>query len=217
MHALNIDMILRPEWILSQHKIHDMQESSQLVSSVMSASSPNFQPSDIERELESMYPTIYRMVSAMVWGSGLDAEDLTQDVFLKAYRNASSFNRESALSTWLFRIARNTVIDAQRRKKLRNFFTAFSLNNEHQIEPVAPGSEHDPVEQGEIVEMVRLAIASLPEPYRSMIIWREIEELPYSQIMEITGESEGTLKSRLFYAKKKLKDILVKKGFDYEI
>ena len=192
--------------------------SSKIATTSMSQSGPNFTQSDVERELETHYPVVFSMVSAMVWGTGLDPEDLTQDVFLKAYRKADSFNQESLLSTWLYRIARNTVIDAQRKRKFRNFFTGFSINNdENGIEPANPESVHDEVESNEIVHVVRTSIASLPEPFKSIIVWREIEELPYAQISEITGESEGTLKSRLFHAKKKLKDILVSKGLNYDL
>lgn len=172
---------------------------------------------ELERELETLYPTVYRMVSAMVWGSGMDAEDLTQDVFLKAYRKADTFNGQSSLSTWLYRIARNTVIDAQRKRKFRNFFTGVRLEStEVPMDPPNPDTLYDEVETLEVQELVRKSIAQLPEPFRSVLIWREIEELPYTQICEITGESEGTLKSRLFHAKKKLKDILVAKGMNYE-
>lgn len=172
---------------------------------------------ELERELETLYPTVFRMVSAMVWGSGMDAEDLTQDVFLKAYRKADTFNGQSTLSTWLYRIARNTVIDAQRKRKFRNFFTGTRLEStEIPMDPPNPDAQYDEVETLEVQELVRKSIAQLPEPFRSVLIWREIEELPYAQICEITGESEGTLKSRLFHAKKKLKDILVAKGMNYE-
>jgi RNA polymerase sigma-70 factor (ECF subfamily) len=172
---------------------------------------------ELERELETLYPTVFRMVSAMVWGSGMDAEDLTQDVFLKAYRKADSFNGQSSLSTWLYRIARNTVIDAQRKRKFRNFFTGIRFDAfEVPMDPPNPDVQYDEVETLEVQELVRKSIAQLPEPFRSVLIWREIEELPYAQICEITGESEGTLKSRLFHAKKKLKDILVAKGMNYE-
>lgn len=172
---------------------------------------------ELERELETLYPTVFRMVSAMVWGSGMDAEDLTQDVFLKAYRKADTFNGQSTLSTWLYRIARNTVIDAQRKRKFRNFFTGVRFEStEIPMDPPNPTSQYDEVETLEVQELVRKSIAQLPEPFRSVLIWREIEELPYAQICEITGESEGTLKSRLFHAKKKLKDILVAKGMNYE-
>lgn len=202
--------------------MHDMMSAENTKDgtsgNVMSTSDQNFTPGDIERELETLYPVVYRSVSAMIWGSGLDAEDLTQDVFLKAYRNASKFKMDSSLSTWVYRISRNTVIDALRKKKLRSMFMGFWNDpSDGGMEPVSPDSETDAFESRETQNLVRLAIASLPEQYRSIVVWREIEELPYSQISEITGESEGTLKSRLFYAKKRLREILIARGLHYEI
>lgn len=205
-------------WILMNHDKVDRVSVYEGRTTDMTQNGSSYQPSDIERELEKHYPVVFRMISAMVWGSDLDPEDLTQDVFLKAYKKADTFNQDSTLSTWLYRIARNTVIDAQRKRKFRNFFTSFSLNSDdNQIEPSNPESRYDEVESNELQQIVRISIATLPEPFRSIIIWREIEELSYHQIMDITGESEGTLKSRLFHAKKKLKDILVSKGLDYDI
>lgn len=185
---------------------------------LMLTKNTNYSPNDIERELEKLYPSIFRMVSAMIWGSGLEPEDITQDVFLKAYRNASKFKNDSALSTWVYRIARNTVIDALRKKRFRNLVTGFwSADADDFVEPISPDSETDINDIREIQRIVRKAIADLKEPYRSIVVWREIEDLPYAQIAEITGESEGTLKSRLFYAKKKLRDSLIAKGITYEL
>ncbi|MCC5926511.1 MAG: RNA polymerase sigma factor [Bacteroidetes bacterium] len=181
--------------------------------------SGRFTERDIERELESHYALVYRYVSGMTWGSGLDAEDLTQDVFLKAYRSADSFNRGSALSTWLYKIARNTVYDAMRKQKVRRFLgLLWPMNDEHEPNDFAQSeSDDEQMDVREIQLIVRQAITELDEPYRSLVIWKELEELPYKQIAEITGEPEGTLKSRLFYARKKLRDILLKKGIHYEI
>lgn len=187
-----------------------------------------YTPADIERELENTYPKIFRTVSAMVWGSDLDPEDLTQDVFLKAVKNVHTFNRNSELYTWLYRIALNTVIDAQRRRKIRRMFSLplFADGDdtrdlhEHSGKFASaddnPGDNRDPAENRETAEIIRVAIAQLSEPWRSVLIWREIEELSYEQIARITGESEGTLKSRLFYAKKKLREHLEKKGIRHE-
>jgi RNA polymerase sigma-70 factor, ECF subfamily len=205
-------------WTLMSGRGHE-SASSVLASRQSTAEmNPNDTHRNIERELETLYPTVFRMVSAMVWGSDLDPEDLTQDVFLKAYRKADTFNGESAMTTWLYRIARNTVIDAQRKRKFRNFFTGTRLEaSEPNMDPANPETRYDEIETHEVQDMVRKAIASLPEPFRSILIWREIEDLPYAHICEITGEAEGTLKSRLFHAKKKLKDVLVSKGLHYEI
>jgi len=209
---------LTSDWMVLIHEVFVNRSSEQKSGSTMSASRLNYSPGDIELELEALYPMVFRSVTAMSWGSGLDAEDLTQDIFLKAYRNAAKFKQDSSLSTWVYRITRNTVIDALRKKKLRSVFMGFLPNTEDGgVEPEQPDSDSDTYENQETINLVRLAIASLPERYRTILVWREIEDLPYSQISEITGEAEGTLKSRLFYAKKRLKDALIAKGLQYEI
>jgi len=204
-------------WILWGRAITPTPSNTATPAADMTASQ-SYTPGDIERELETHYARVYRFVAGMTWGSGLDAEDLTQDVFLKAYRNASGFQRDSALSTWLYRIARNTVTDALRKRTVRRAFSAFwpMDQDQQQVDMPHPDSEDADMDAREMQTMVREAIAALPEPYRSIVLWREIEDLPYREISEITGESEGTLKSRLFYAKKKLRDALIAKGIDYE-
>lgn len=206
------------KWILFIHEMMVHNSAEQSISKSMSDSGSNYTPRDIEHELETLYPMVYRSVTAMTWGSGLDAEDITQDVFLKAYKNAAKFNQESSLSTWIYRITRNTVIDALRKKKLRSIFMGFWQDTvDGGFEPEQPETNSESYENQETINLVRLAIASLPEQYRTIIVWREIEDLPYSHIVEITGESEGTLKSRLFYAKKRLREVLIAKGLQYEI
>ena len=210
------DAVLWSGWMLAKHS-QTKPSFGDAVIQPMATSEP-IQPGNIERDLETLYPLIYRFVSGMTWGSGLDAEDITQDVFLKAYKNASRFQNDSTLSTWMYKIARNTVIDALRRRKFRQAFTAFWPLNEDNDPAEVPGNESlsDEMDATEMQNIVRKAIAELNEPYRSLIIWRELEELPYKMISEITGDSEGTLKSRVFYAKKKLREILITKGIDYE-
>lgn len=185
---------------------------------ILSSDTTTYKSDDIEQQLSLEYPKVYRFVAAMTWGSGLDPEDITQEVFLKAFRSASGFNRDSSLSTWLYRIARNTVLDALRRRKVRSLFsltwpTLSDGTPEDIADTISASAEMD---AREMQDVVRGAIAALDEPYRSLVIWREIEEMPYRDIAEITGESEGTLKSRLFYAKRKLRDILIAKGVTYE-
>jgi RNA polymerase sigma-70 factor, ECF subfamily len=215
---ISLNVVPSPVWMLMQDALGSRNQISATGEVLMLPKNTNYSPNDIERELEKLYPSIYRMVSAMIWGSGLEPEDITQDVFLKAYRNASKFKNDSALSTWVYRIARNTVIDALRKKRFRNMITGFwSADSDEFVEPISPDSETDINDIREIQHIVRKSIADLAEPYRSIVVWREIEDLPYAQIAEITGESEGTLKSRLFYAKKKLRDILIAKGITYEL
>ncbi len=163
-------------------------------------------------ELETWYPKIYRMVAAMTYGSGMDAEDLTQDVFLKAWNRSETFHHGSNTGTWLYSIARNTVMDAYRKRKVRSILSYFRQHDDGEtVEPADSGAANV-TDNHELREILRKTITRLEEPYRSILILREVEELSYADISEITGTPEGTLKSRLFYAKRILRDQLTTLG-----
>lgn len=165
----------------------------------------------LERELETWYPKIFRMVTALTYGTGMDADDITQDVFLKAWKKSETYNGESSLGTWLYTIARNTVMDAHRKRRVRSLLSFFKQQDDGEtVEPVDPSP--DRTDADELKDILRRTITSLDEPYRSILILREVEELTYADISAITGTPEGTLKSRLFYAKRILRERLTKLG-----
>ncbi len=165
----------------------------------------------LENELETWYPKIFRMVSALTYGTGMDADDITQDVFLKAWKKVDTYNGESSVGTWLYTIARNTVMDAHRKRKVRSMLSFFRQHDDGEtIEPADSTPLGD--ETKELRDVLRRTITALEEPYRSILILREVEELSYADISAITGTPEGTLKSRLFYAKRILRERLTHLG-----
>lgn len=165
-----------------------------------------------QHELDTWYPKIYRMVTALTYGSGMDAEDITQDVFLKAWNKSDSFQRDSNLGTWLYAIARNTVMDAYRKRKVRSLLSLFKQREDGEtVEPVDPDAGRT-TDNHELRDILRKTISALDEPYRSILILREVEDLSYADISDITGTPEGTLKSRLFHAKRILREQLTQLG-----
>lgn len=166
----------------------------------------------LDRELDTWYPKIFRMVTALTYGSGMDAEDLTQDVFLKAWKKSDSFHSDSNVGTWLYAIARNTVMDAYRKRKVRSLMGLFKQRDDGEtVEPVDPDAGRA-TDNDELRDVLRKTISRLDEPYRSILILREVEDLSYAEIADITGTPEGTLKSRLFHAKRILRDQLTQLG-----
>jgi len=157
--------------------------------------------------VDAWYPAIYRHIAASTYGTGLDADDLTQDVFMKAWRKIDTFDGRSSMKTWLYAIARTTVLDALRRRKIRTVMSVFSERGAS-FEP--EGDRGDGT--AELRHHLRLAIASLPEAYRTVILWRDVDGLSYAEIAAIAGESEGTLRSRHFEARKRLRDHLTRNG-----
>ncbi|MBH5317943.1 sigma-70 family RNA polymerase sigma factor [Paenibacillus sp. GSMTC-2017] len=133
----------------------------------------------------------------------LMAEDLCSETFYKAYRSLHSFREmDATFSTWLYTIARNTVLSELRKQKAANV----SLD-EAGFEPIAAldsAPEHRLL-KNERMSMVRDAINSLPEKQRSALILREYDQLDYQEIANILGQSVSSVKSLLFRARASVK------------
>jgi RNA polymerase sigma-70 factor, ECF subfamily len=141
-----------------------------------------------------------------------EAEDLTQEAFLQVFRTIGTFRGESAFSTWLYRIAVNTVLMKLRRQKSK---AAFSLS-----EPVSPESpnlshdlgERDPRLSGTIDRIALLrAIDALPEGCRTVFMLHEVEGYQHHEIAGLLNCSIGNSKSQLHKAKLKMRDLLFPK------
>lgn len=144
-----------------------------------------------------------------------DAEDIAQDALVKAFCSISEFKGESKFSTWLYRIATNTALDAVKRRKrhMTESLDSKIHTDDGEITLDIPSSEPSPETRAESKEIkieVQRALNRLPEINRTIIILRDINGLAYNEIAEILGCSEGTVKSRLSRARQKLKEILLK-------
>jgi RNA polymerase sigma factor (sigma-70 family) len=145
-----------------------------------------------------------------------EAEDLTQEAFMKAFNSLSFFNDEFAFSTWLMKIASNNCIDYLRKRKLRTYSIHEPIQyKDEKIEIDIPDHEPTPEKhllQNERAEMIQTAIDELPERYRYVILLRHKEEKSYEEISEILNLPLGTVKAQIFRAReilnKKLKSIM---------
>lgn len=131
-------------------------------------------------------------------GDDREAEDITQEVFLKVYRGIKNFRHEAELRTWLYRIAVNTVRSGWRKQKRRP--SCDSLQNRPPVD-LPPGPDgQNPVHkivQQETIREVKKAIAELKQEWREVIVLRDIEGLTYAEVAEVLHVPEGTVKSRL--------------------
>lgn len=127
------------------------------------------------------------------------AEDLCQETFYKAFRSLETFREvEASFSTWLYTIARNTVLSELRKQKAVNV----SLEQSGHV-PIA-AAETTPEQtmlRNERVQLVREAIDTLPEKQRSALILREYEQLDYQEIANVLGQTVSSVKSLLFRAR----------------
>ncbi|KPL02849.1 MAG: hypothetical protein AMJ90_04680 [candidate division Zixibacteria bacterium SM23_73_2] len=146
---------------------------------------------------------VFRLILKMIRNTE-DSKDLSQEVFVKAYRKLKDFREESSFKTWLFRIAINSCINHNRKKKLRSFVSFFEI-----AKPLtSKDSPLKEMEKSKIQKDIDQAILKLPEKQRQVFVLRHYQNLSHSQIAEITGKTEGAVKSNYFQAVKKLKKYL---------
>jgi RNA polymerase sigma-70 factor (ECF subfamily) len=152
----------------------------------------------VERHRRTVYQLCYRFV-----GSHEDASDLSQDVFLRAYRGLRTFRGQSSLGTWLYRIGVNVCLNRVAVKVPR---TEAIEEREH-----VDTKTESPVERvlrGERAVRVRTAVAQLPPKQRATLILRIYHELSHQEIADIVGSSVGAVKANVFHALQNLKKIL---------
>jgi RNA polymerase sigma-70 factor (ECF subfamily) len=139
-------------------------------------------------------------------GNREDAADLTQEVFIQAFRNIRNFRGQSRFYTWLYRIAVNRAMKQLRKERVRKFFNFFAGNDgEEMEEPVDEHSSPQSVPVDELRQRLDAALADLSAKHRTTVILAEMEELSAEEIGTVMNCSPGTVRSRLHYAKARLK------------
>ena len=146
---------------------------------------------------------VYWLIRKMVVDHD-DANDITQDVFLKAWTALENFRGDSKLYTWLYRIASNEAINFLNKKRRKFFVPIYDVENE-----LSEKLEADPDLSGDAIQLkLQKALLKLPEKQRLVFNLKYFEELPYEEISEITGTSVGALKASYHWASKKIEDYL---------
>ncbi len=144
-------------------------------------------------------------------------EDVTQDVFMRLVQNAAEFKHEARFSTWLYAIARNLCIDQLRRLQHRRHASLdqpIAADGEGRTLADTVAAQHHSASaersavSSEMQATILRAVEALPDEQREVFLLREIADLPFRDIAEITGSSENTVKSRMRYALDRLKQAL---------
>ena len=139
-----------------------------------------------------VFNVAYRFV-----GTYEEAEDLTQEIFLKVFRSLGTFDRRANFQTWLISVSRNFCIDRYRSGRRDREVIARDVDAAT-VPAEAPGlSPHARVELQDRVALLREALRALSPPLRTAVLLRDIHELSYQEIAEQLGVAEGTVKSRI--------------------
>lgn len=180
---------------------------------------------DLRNKDEKAYKKLVHLYQAklrnVAYGVTLDAEesaDIIQDVFLKAYTGIDRFKGESSLYTWLRRITINESLNWVRKWKRRFRWQHQSIDQEEGDSPDITSDTPGPEESlgnRQVSGMLRKALDSLPEKARTILVLKEVEGLSYDEIGDLMGVNKGTVSSRIFYAREKLRESL--KGIEGEV
>ncbi len=139
-----------------------------------------------------------------------DAEDITQEVFIKALEKLRSFRLESTIKTWLYRITVNYSKNFLRKKALYSFFSIDKANEADEGFDIPDSTEPTGIEYKELEERFLQTVANLPEKQREVFSLRYFDKLSFSEISKLLGTSVGGLKANYFHAIRKIADEMKK-------
>lgn len=161
----------------------------------------------VSRYKDPLTNYIYRFLGDMK-----ECEDLLQETFLRVYRNRHSYRRIAKFSTWLYTIAGNLARSEYRKRKRRRLYSLQSVNRddeEYEVEipdeTFAPDKHTDSTIQDRYIQE---ALKQIPEEFREVVVLRDVQQLAYEEIAEITGLPMGTVKSRINRGRTKLQQLL---------
>ena len=158
---------------------------------------------------------VYNLALRMT-GNSKDAADMAQEAFIKAYNSLTAFRGDSKFSVWLYRIVSNVCLDFLRSRSRKQTVSLSTENDDgEEVELDIADETHSPeqlLDRSLTRDAVRRGLAALPPDHREILLLREIQGLSYEEIADVLGLEAGTVKSRIFRARKKLCSFLIKDG-----
>ena len=158
--------------------------------------------------------TVYNLALRMV-GDRDDAFDMTQEAFIKAYGSLSSFRGDSKFSVWIYRIATNVCLDFLRSKSRKQQVSLTVSDDDEDAQLDIPDPKADPEQQlikKISMQSVEEGLKTLPDKQRQILVMRELGGMSYAEIGKALSLEEGTVKSRIFRARKRLCTFLLDSG-----
>ena len=194
--------------VASNSLADDVSDVLSLVQRAKNGELPAFD-SLILRYRQRLYAVIYNMTM-----NAEDAADLTQETFVKAFRSLAKFREKSSFYTWLYRIGVNLTLTHLKRRKIRKFFSFDQASEDggisKDLEAVSSTSATSVKKalNNELHEKLNEALSKLSDKHRTIVVLFEIDGLGHKEIAKIMKCTEGTVRSRLFYAKQQLQSYL---------
>lgn len=174
-------------------------------------------PRAFQQLYEQNAPMVFRVAFRLL-GNRLDAEDVTQEVFVTLYRRLGTFDFRSSFQTWCYRITVNACYDKMRKQQRRAAYQAGYVEDDDGVpETVQAGRRPEPVQKvllQDLQRFVEQALARLHPDLRTALVLKEIEELSYQEIATIMACSQGTVASRLARARQQVAQYLRRAGID---
>ncbi len=158
----------------------------------------------VERYHGKIYGLTYNMTS-----NREDAEDLTQEVFVKAFEALPHFRGKSSFYTWLYRIAVNKTINYRKKRNRKRALSLDQFDQDIKTDDVyheltAKGSPLRNISLSELQEKLNEALQHLSEKHRTVVVMHDMQGIPHDEIAKVVGASVGTVRSRLFYARRQM-------------
>ena len=164
----------------------------------------------LEQHHDEIYRYVWRMFSSAGWSDcELEAQDVTQDTFLKAYRAYGRLRPESNYRAWLYKIATNSVYSAMRHSKSYDSHNVPLLDEAHEYLEDGDLSPFGYAAHSETLATVAAAIRTLPEKQRSAVIMRHLQDLDYAEIAHALDCSEDSARANVYQAIRRLRAELV--------
>lgn len=187
------------------------EQEREIIQKVLSGDTEAFEALVLEHQ-NKVYSLALRMV-----GNEEDALDMAQEAFIRAFNSLSGFRGDSKFSVWLYRLTSNICIDFIRSRAKKRTVSMTWTDEEGgdagELEiPDETWSPETQLERRMTRESVQRGLDSLSPQYREILLLREINGLSYEEIGRVLGIEEGTVKSRIFRARKKLCDFLLREG-----